>query len=53
MWNGIPRYFRDLPKIVFKRELNNKLVDIFKLEDACIDTPTIISKVKLRYQNMK
>ena len=46
LWNKIPCHIRHLPKNKFKQTLLKLLFNILNSEDDCIDTPTLIKKVK-------
>ena len=47
LWNEIPCNIRQLPKNKFKTTLRKLLFNILNSEVDCIDTPTLIKKVKL------
>ena len=49
MWNNIPQELRKLPKLAFKANLQNRLLDVLMEEDDYVGIPFLIKKIKKNY----
>ena len=44
IWNSIPEELRKLSKYVFKKNIQNQLLQVLKEEDNYVGIPTLINK---------
>ena len=50
IWNGVPQKLRKLSKYVFKKNIQNQLLQVLKKEDNYVGIPTLINKFQNVYQ---